>query len=459
MGRTMMTGARRPEVAGAANRGPVSSSTTGGRVNIPNLLPPGTARFILTLLIGLVASATTLLAQAPEIYLGSDPDAPPTCNCLNNATNSVNGQFTDTVTVAAPTGQTWTVMTVSSAYADNSPAPPANPIPIVGGTPLVEVSTGIYQLIVRHRDATGFSMTVTNGVNMLTISNNCYYPNVTLTVPDTICLTSFPLDLTANVNGAVGVGQFFIDGVPSATFNAAALGEGTYLVSYTFDAGEGTPGDINDPACSYTVSKMVTVPPQPDLVTNDLLNLVLGPDCESVIVPDMILEGTYPCEDDFIITVYDQNGFPIGNTITGAQAGYTLDVLVTSEVGGYIGESQIQVFDITAPEITCPESDYLVEIPNEIQFLSGSITTANETFLPNNFSCYNSRVAPLSGLHYYRLDTFTVSEMDTYTIELDMNSLANGGVFALYHNEFNQFGGFCQNAVRFSTPAPGDTGY
>ncbi len=448
MRRLTTKGASRHGRDSAANRGPVI---------IPTMLQPGILNFFLLLVfLGLTSPAL----QAQSIFLGSNPGAGAACHCLNNSTTLLDGQFLDTITVTAPADQPWAVTAATGVFSNASLDPPAAPIAITPGTAMTQVSPGVYQLIIRHIDADGFTISVSNGVDPpLQIGNTCYYPELQfLGVPDTVCLTSLPVTLSAVAGGAIGVGSFTINDVPASVFNAQLLGAGNHVVAFTFNAGAGTPNDISDPACSSTIAKTVVVPNQPNTTVNALVNVTLGQDCTAEIVPDMMLEGTYPCEDDFVITVFDQFGNPIGNTVTGAQAGFTLDVLVMSMAGNYIGEGQIRVFDVDAPDIICPPATNLADIANEIQFINGTVTNTSPTFIPNNFACYNPAVQPLSGLHFYRLDTINVTETDVYTFELDMNT-PGGGVFGIYHNAFNTFGGPCQNLAGVSEPKPLAEGY
>lgn len=402
----------------------------------------------------------TSQAWAQNIFLGDDPATGAQCHCLNNSTTLTDGQFLDTVTVTSAPGETWTVENTSTgAFSNASPAPPAAPISVNGQT-LTEVSAGVYQIIIRHVDADGFTFDVSNGTDDLSIDNTCYYPNVSfLGLPDTVCVTSNPVMLLADNGGVAGIGSFTIDGQPATVFSAQVLGEGTFEVSYTFDAFTGTPNNPNDPGCITTITKDVIVPEQPNTAVIALVNVTLGfDDCEAIITPEMVMAGDYPCIDDFIVTVFDENGFPIGNTVNGTHAGQTLNVMVMSEAGEFIGDGQIDISDVDAPTIDCPPGNQMPTITNEVQLLNGSIPNTAPLFIPNNFACYNPVVAPMSGQHFYTLQEITVTETDVYTIELNMD-LPNGGVFGIYQGAFDPFQGICQGIVGVSEPLPAGEGY
>lgn len=105
------------------------------------------------------------------------------CACLDNATTLSDGQFSETVEVTGPSGDSWTVVVAPGLYLTGSPAPPAAPLPVPSGTPLTEDlpgNPGSYLLNGVHVDALGYSISVTNGSVTLSVSNTCYYPNPSL---------------------------------------------------------------------------------------------------------------------------------------------------------------------------------------------------------------------------------------------------------------------------------------
>lgn len=411
------------------------------------------------LMLALALCAGVWGAGAQSIFLGAAPGAPASCNCLNNATTLSNGQFSEIITITGPAGATWTVSATTGFFAANSAPPPAAPVPVAVGAAFVEVSAGRYQLSGRHVTGQGFSLSATDGAVTLTVSNTCYYPNVQITgLPDTLCLTSLPVVLAANNNGAQGTGSFTINNAPATIFNPQTLGVGTHTVRYTFDAGAGTPGSTADPGCSVTVSKQVVVPPQPNTAVNAQINVTLGLNCQALITPDMVMEGNYPCINDFIVTVFSPQGQPIGNLVTGEYSNQTLNVQVMSVGGMFVGAGTVRIFDISAPTITCPVQTNQAFVNNQVQLINGNLTNAQPTFIPSNFACYTNAVAPMSGLHFYNLQTITVSATDIYTFEI-VSNFPGGGAFGLYQTTFNPFGGPCQNLVGASLRIQPGLGY
>ena len=141
----------------------------------------------------------TFLTDPPIIYRGTVSGATPPCNCLNNATNLVNGQFFDTLTIESNTGEAWAITAATGLYSISSPAPPMAPFQIGAGAQFTETvpGSGIYRLIVRHVDEVGFSVTVTNNLNeSVSLSAACRYPNPQiLGLNSEYCITSSAVTL------------------------------------------------------------------------------------------------------------------------------------------------------------------------------------------------------------------------------------------------------------------------
>lgn len=83
----------------------------------------------------------------------------------------------------------------------------------------------MFQLVGRHVDAIGYTITVSNGQGTsLTISNACQYPNPSITsdLNGDFCLFSDPITLTGNPGDANIVSEgFTVNGVPATQFDAS----------------------------------------------------------------------------------------------------------------------------------------------------------------------------------------------------------------------------------------------
>lgn len=430
------------------------------RITICKLLP----NFLLLIIIFLFTVLTPeLLGQTPTIYLGDDPNNPLPCACLNNATTLEDGQFRTTITIEAPTGQNWMLTLVTGLYDVNSPTPPAAPIPLGTGTIISETQagSGVYLLNALHVDAEGFALTASNELgDQLTIDALCFYPNPQiLDLADEYCETSLPFLLTGNAEGAAGTGLFFIDGNPASIFDPLALGAGDHLVEYQFDAGIATTGDPDDPGCITTVSKIVNITPAPNIITNHLVNVSLGVNCVAEIVPDMVLEGEYPCLDtDYFVTVYDADGLSLGTTVTVEQMGQILPVMVTTAAGGFSGMGSIFVTDGMEPVITdCPDDTAFGQVARDVHILNGELLNNDPSFMPQNFVCLDELVDDDNNIHFYNLETFRVTETEIYTFEL--SATFGQGAAGLYQGAPGSGIGGCQKLVSVSQPIPSGGGF
>lgn len=121
------------------------------------------------------------------------------CNCLNNATTEINGQFYEVFTVRSYPNETWIVTGGAGMFVFGSPEPPASPIPVTYPLIMTEVSPGIYEYGFRIVHDIPYSVVATNGFSTLTIGNQCRYPrlNITELPPLQLCLADEPIQLNA----------------------------------------------------------------------------------------------------------------------------------------------------------------------------------------------------------------------------------------------------------------------
>ncbi|MBL7809319.1 MAG: hypothetical protein JNN28_15985, partial [Saprospiraceae bacterium] len=283
------------------------------------------------------------------------------CICLNNGTNLTNSQFGENIKVTAPSSQQWTILSVSGFYEASSPAPPAAPTPLVAGTPLQNLGGNMFRLDGRHIDAIGYNLSLSNGKGTIfDLSNTCSYPDpvITTNLSGPFCLYSDPVTLSGDPGDAHVVSQsFFINGIPATQFNPAQ-GVGQYTITYTVNGGDPKAFGPNDPGCIQSVSQVVNVVATPtNLVCNDLVFVSLGDDCIEEVNPDMILEGSYLCFDDYLVEL--DCTIPLGNgpwlpaIVDADDIGDMCVARVTHLPSGNTCSGMIKVQDNTPPTITC----------------------------------------------------------------------------------------------------------
>jgi hypothetical protein len=316
------------------------------------------------------------------------------CNCLNNATTLSNGQFGELIQIKALAMQNWTVASSTGMYTVNSPNPPAAPIAVANGTAMTagtadqydndgdgqidEADEMIYYTInIRHVDEIGFMATFTNGSQSVTVMNTCYYPTPVVTLEDPFCLSTPPFvpvvtDLYAGSNAYTSI-NFLVDGVPVTQVNPGTLSIGQHTLTVIVNAGAAkparkvngvpVPGDATgtngrlDPGCIQSITEVfevITTPTQ--VVCNDLIQVSLEANCTATVTPDMVLEGSYGCYDDYEVHIYQPGGAPLNpfNVVTGAHAGMTLNYVLVHPTSGNICWGNILVEDKLDPIVSCP---------------------------------------------------------------------------------------------------------
>ena len=313
---------------------------------------------------------------SPGISYFGGPNIADPCTCLGN------GQFEEEV-VVGPTGpgQIWTVVSTTLLNPNTMQPYPA-------GTPLTEYPAGggqsIYTIAGIHLDGVGYNIQVSSpsfpGLT-LSISNVCYYPDPQIVGLDgPYCIFSDPVTLEGDVNGVALVSEgFTIDGVPATVFDPGDLGVGTYQVVYTVNAGEAMPGDPGDPGCIASDMQVVQVVQTPStLACNDVVTIAVDGDCEALITPDMILEGTYLCYDDYSVTVkYGINTIP--NPVPGTYIGLTLTVTIKHLPSGNSCWGQAILEDNLAPAFDCPVTPAQVDCSGDVNSVLPPVATDNCT--------------------------------------------------------------------------------
>jgi hypothetical protein len=385
--------------------------------------------------IAIVTVVEGLAPCEPEYDIeGSDP-----CLCLNNATTLENGQFGEFIQILSLAGQSWTVESSTGLFLTTSPAPPAAPIPVPAGTAFtVGNADGVdndndgmtdefdeqrfYTLEARHVDGDGYEGTFTNGIGgTIDLSNTCFYP--TPIFPDLddpygpFCQNTDPFEiLVEDLYGAEGEAiEILVNGVPTNIFDPGSLGEGFHTITAIFDAGDPLAYTIvngvpvgpafseeeaqADSGCEQPASITVQVVGTPTQVTcNNLIQVSLGPDCITEINPDMVLEGTYLCYDDYFVDIdypFGTTQFDPPNQVDETHVGMTLTFTLNHINSGNMCWGEIQVEDKLAPVTDCPEDLQILclqdptdlDLTGEPVVFDCSETTTTYTDATEQFDC------------------------------------------------------------------------
>lgn len=154
-----------------------------------------------------------------------------TCICLNNASDAFTGHFRETITIDALPGETWRITSAIGVFRNDSPNPPAAPLPLTVGTMLQTTRPGFFSLTFRHVDAQGYTLRVTNGVDTMIFQNSCAYPTITIAnlrnFRDTFCVNAAPfvLQATSSIPGEI---SFTLNGQAVNSIDPSTLPVGTH---------------------------------------------------------------------------------------------------------------------------------------------------------------------------------------------------------------------------------------
>ena len=113
------------------------------------------------------------------------------CSCIDNGAPTGFAQFEEEITVNSGAGEIWYIQSVSGFYNISSPVPPAAPVEFTigpAGDMLSENATGVYTLSGLHQENLGYSITVTNGTETLSLSNIlCAFPSSEIVGDNAVC--------------------------------------------------------------------------------------------------------------------------------------------------------------------------------------------------------------------------------------------------------------------------------
>ena len=238
----------------------------------------------------------SFMVTVTSCSITNDPSIADPCACKNNATNLANdGQFDEVIEVnSGITGQTWKVTAVSGLYNSISPSPPASPILFTADTLMTDIGGGIYRISGIHVDGIGYFISVSNGINTLSIDNRCSYPNPTITSPaGPFCAGDAPFPLKGTPGDAKIVkDSFTINGIKVTTFDPS-VGPGTYTVVYTVDGGMPKDQDSSDPGCIQSVTQEVVVFTPVPLVCRGNINVSIGGNCNGDGIAEALFGSKY----------------------------------------------------------------------------------------------------------------------------------------------------------------------
>ncbi len=231
------------------------------------------------------------------------------------------------------------------------------------------------------------------------------------------------------------------------------FGYGTYPMIFQIANATGVPlgglpvGSPGNNLCSFNIIINEFQNPTGSLACNDLVQVSLNEDCETIVTPDMLLEGTnYGCYDKYTVQIIANNGILLGNKVTNAQIGQKLKTQIIGPNGNSCW-GEILVQDKYGPNLICdtiyatcvtdlrPGSDLSKVVPVAAQIIDGSL----ESGTPNS-NTFIIPVGPINGSTITDLNVFldishdrisdiaaNITSPDGVTVPLFIQQVCPGG--------------------------------
>jgi uncharacterized repeat protein (TIGR01451 family) len=285
------------------------------------------------------------------------------CQCLDNATNSSNGQFLDELSFRSVSGDRWFIFDVDGLYDPSSAAPPAAPTPFVtgpGGFTLYESplgdGTSVYFIQGIHVEGIGYSIILSNqnGVKLNSGVNKCFYED--------------PVLLKAQNNVCSGqTVRYEVKKVPNASYSWTLSGGGTILTNPSSNAVDviwtGNVGstytltiDVDLPgACYNPIELPVTIGSSSGPVSCiGSLQVSLDKNCEATVTPQMVLIGGPYDYTSYAVMIKNKDGSLVpNNKLYYEHVGKELTATVINVCSGNSCWVNITVEDKVKPKIKC----------------------------------------------------------------------------------------------------------
>lgn len=284
------------------------------------------------------------------------------CDCLQNGTTDLNGQFGETITIEADPADTWSVVSAEGFYSASSPVPPADPIEITPGTVLDSDGLGNFTLSGIRLHNTMWRVVFSDGTDTYERSSFhlCSNPSVEIIGDLGVCLGTTetytgPISGSSNILWTVN-GGVVLNGTTSEEIEILWNAVGTHSLSFTADSPSSDSGTTGTCSVSGETTVIVTNDAFP-LACNNNLNISLNGQCELMLTADMILEDMLYNNDTYDLVLTDmENDTIIPGPMVGMEYINTvLMVAVVHECSGNSCWGTVTLEDKTVPPLVCPD--------------------------------------------------------------------------------------------------------
>lgn len=367
-------------------------------------------KYVMMTMLMIFTSMADLLAQTPNY--GSIE-----CVCLENATQSGNGQFHETIFIGSQTGQLWTIVSSEGFYDLASQRvlgvdPPAEPILYPTGTVIPETSVGIYRIDGFRIENTLYSITFSNGTDEFFYNSStklCNYPDgrilgeMAQCAEDDMNSVNYSVDIQNNriisINWNLASGGTIVSGQGTNAITVDWDGtEGAHQITVegeamTYDGQNSGFCDFDDQSEAY-----VSTSESPNLACNNNVNLSINGSCTLTVTPDMFLEDMEQISESYEVEITDMEMDTLlqGEVIGMEYIGKQLQVAVIHECSGNSCWGFITIEDKSIPDLDCGD-DITIECnesisPEDVGFpvpATATVTAINDQNNSYNVTGYD----------------------------------------------------------------------
>ncbi len=319
------------------------------------------------------------------------------CSCLDNNAPAGLSQFEEELTVTSMPGETWYISSVSGLFQVGSPVPPETPIPFeigVMGDTLTAVADGTYVLVGVLQENLGYSISLTNGIDTVDLSNIlCEYPSSSIEGDNAVCDGEILTYTAENINADYSyewhiTGQGMILGASDEAsvevdWDDNGVGDETISLRTTGPTG-----------CSSLSFLSIDFEEDIILACNNSVNIAVSTDCIIQLGPDDVLEDMQYNNESYIITLTDPitgEEVPLGSLASDVLFD-TLEYSVFHICAGNSCWGNVVFEDMYTPPIFCSTDTIICTDDDSPEFLgfpvpeSSDITSnANQEYTVVNF--------------------------------------------------------------------------
>lgn len=289
------------------------------------------------------------------------------CNCLDNATQSGDGQFSETFIVnSAGPGETWTIESATNFF-DPGTSTPGNPVPFIFPAPMTDNGGGNYTIDGIRVEGGPWSIVVSDGMTTFPYSSQyiCSYPDSTIYGDPGSCIGNSDIyhvdipdsDLISIMWSLPAGGGTII--TPADENNVEiewGVITGTYQLQVDVVANPpGGPVSAADCMFSTTIDVDITDEAIPFMACNNELQLSLSGLCGLEVTPSMFMEAMEYPETSYDVIIKDLEADTIvdGTMLNNDYVDKLLEVTIRHECSFNSCWGYLKLEDKAAPPLNC----------------------------------------------------------------------------------------------------------